>query len=60
MGNAIANVPIQAGMDAQLAKQRGEDAAIAIQGSLILSQALDDTSLFRRTIEQLPIALLDI
>ncbi|MFB2835657.1 TetR/AcrR family transcriptional regulator [Floridanema evergladense] len=55
--DAIANVLIQSGMDAQLAKQRGEDAAIAIQGSLILSQALDDTSLFRRTIEELPIAL---
>ncbi|OKH31360.1 TetR family transcriptional regulator [[Phormidium ambiguum] IAM M-71] len=55
--DAIANVLIQSGIDAQLAKQRGEDAAIAIQGSLILSQAMDDTSVFRRTIEELPIAL---
>ncbi|MBE9229069.1 TetR/AcrR family transcriptional regulator [Phormidium sp. LEGE 05292] len=52
--DAMANVLIESGMDAQLAKQRGEDAAIAIQGSLILSQALDDTTLFQRTSEQLP------
>lgn len=52
--DAIANVLIESGMDAQLARQRGEDAAIAIQGSLILSQAMDDTSVFRRTIEELP------
>ena len=52
--DAIAKVLIQSGMNAELAKQRAEDTAIAIQGSLIVSQALDDSSLFRRAIEQLP------
>ena len=51
---AISSVLIEAGMDEGLAKQRGEDAAIAIQGCLILSQALNDSSPFERIIQQLP------
>lgn len=52
--NAIANVLIEGGMDEELAKYRGEDAVIAIQGSLILSQGLNDPSPFMRVIKQLP------
>ncbi|MBE9049548.1 TetR/AcrR family transcriptional regulator [Nostocales cyanobacterium LEGE 11386] len=52
--DAIVSVLIEAGMDRELAKQRGEDAVIAIQGSLILSQGLDDPSPFKRVIQQLP------
>jgi TetR/AcrR family transcriptional regulator, lmrAB and yxaGH operons repressor len=52
--DAIANVLIESGMDEKLALHRGEDAAIAIQGSLILSIGLDDPTPFRRVIEQLP------
>lgn len=52
--NAIANVLIEDGMDEELAKYRGEDAVIAIQGSLILSQGLNDPSPFMRVIQQLP------
>jgi hypothetical protein len=44
-------------VDEVLAQQRGEDAAIAIQGSLILSQGLDDPSPFQRVIQQLPTEL---
>lgn len=51
---AIANVLIESGMDRELAFQRAEDGAIAIQGSLILSLGLDDPAPFRRVIEQLP------
>lgn len=51
--DAIASVLIESGMDEELAKQRGEDAAISIQGSLILSQGLDDPSPFQRVIQQL-------
>ncbi len=54
---AIAQVLIEAGLEPELAKQRGEDAAIAIQGSLILAQGLDDPSPFQRVIQQLPSAL---
>ncbi|MEM7062532.1 MAG: TetR/AcrR family transcriptional regulator [Cyanobacteria bacterium P01_B01_bin.77] len=51
---AIANVLIAAGLDVTLAKQRGEDAMIAIQGALILSHGLNDFSSFQRVIKQLP------
>lgn len=55
---AIANLLIEAGFDQDLALQRGQDALIAIQGALIISQNLDDVSLFLRTIQQLPQVLL--
>ncbi|MEH2171100.1 MAG: TetR/AcrR family transcriptional regulator [Nostoc sp.] len=55
--DAIANVLIEDGIDEELAKYRGEDAVIAIQGSLILSQGLNDPSPFMRIIQQLPIQL---
>jgi AcrR family transcriptional regulator len=55
--DAIARVLIEDGMDAELAQHRAEDAAIAIQGSLILSQGLKDPSPFRRVIQQLPTQL---
>lgn len=52
--DALANVLIESGMDEKLAFQRGEDAAIAIQGSLILSLGLDTPAPFKRVIQQLP------
>lgn len=55
--DAIATVLIDAGMDETLAQQRGEDALIAIQGSLILAQGLDNPAPFRRVMRQLPEAL---
>ncbi len=51
---AIANVLITAGLDETLAKQRGEDAIIAIQGALILSHGLKDFAPFQRILKQLP------
>ena len=51
---AIANVLITAGLDETLAKQRGEDAMISIQGALILSHGLKDFGPFQRTLQQLP------
>jgi TetR/AcrR family transcriptional regulator, lmrAB and yxaGH operons repressor len=55
--DAIAKVLIETGMDAILAQQRAEDVAIAIQGSLILAQGLEDPSPFQRVIKQLPQAI---
>jgi AcrR family transcriptional regulator len=52
--NAIATVLIEAGMDEELAQQRGEDGVIAIQGALILAQGLDNPAPFQRVIQQLP------
>jgi AcrR family transcriptional regulator len=55
--DAMTGVLIEAGIDEAVAKQRGEDAAIAIQGSLVLSQALEDPSPFQRTIQQIPMQM---
>ncbi|MEM9219048.1 MAG: TetR/AcrR family transcriptional regulator [Cyanobacteria bacterium P01_F01_bin.150] len=55
---AIADILVEFGIDKALALKRGQDALIAIQGSLIVSHAVDDTSLFQRTIQQLPQVLL--
>lgn len=52
--DAIASVLVEAGLDSELAQQRGEDAVMAIQGSLILSRGLDDPAPFQRAIAQLP------
>lgn len=52
--NAIAAVLIEAGMDEELAQQRGEDGVIAIQGALVLAQGLGNLSPFQRALRQLP------
>ncbi|WP_017314217.1 TetR/AcrR family transcriptional regulator [Mastigocladopsis repens] len=51
--DAIATVLIESGMDERLAQQRAENAVIAIQGSLIVSQGLDDPSVFQRVTQHL-------
>lgn len=51
---AIAAVLIESGVDEVTARQRGEDAIIAIQGSLVAAQGLDNPSLFERVIQALP------
>ena len=52
--NAIAEVLILEGLDKSLAVERGEDAVLAIEGALILSQGLNDFGAFQRVIRQLP------
>lgn len=52
--DAIAAVLVEAGLDPKLAQQRGEDAVMTIQGSLILSRGLDDPAPFQRAVAQLP------
>ncbi|MEM9006304.1 MAG: TetR/AcrR family transcriptional regulator [Cyanobacteria bacterium P01_F01_bin.86] len=55
---AIASVLVEAGLDASLAQQHGEDAIITIQGALMVSQSLDNPALFQRMIQALPQQLL--
>ncbi|MGB7444588.1 MAG: hypothetical protein WA919_26275 [Coleofasciculaceae cyanobacterium] len=52
--SAIAEVLIAEGLDKTLAVERGEDAVLAIEGALILSQGLNDFSSFQRVISRLP------
>ncbi|WP_232432131.1 hypothetical protein [Chamaesiphon minutus] len=54
---AISSVLSAAGLDETQAKQRCEDAVIAIQGALILSYGLKDVAPFQRVLKQLPAQL---
>lgn len=51
---AIAPVLAESGLGEAIARQRGEDAIIGIQGALMLSQGLDDPRIFKRVIQNLP------
>lgn len=51
---AIASVLIEAGTSENKAKQRAENAIIAIQGSLVLSRGLDNPTIFQRVIQEIP------
>lgn len=51
---AIAQVLLETGLDEDEAQQRAENAAIAIQGSLILAQGLGNPAPFQRVMQQLP------
>jgi len=42
------------GMEANVAKQQAEKVVILVQGSLILSQGLNDIKIFKRIIGDLP------
>lgn len=55
---AIAAVLTDAGFDGVTARERGEDAIIAIQGALMLSQGLNDGAPFQRVIKSLPQSIL--
>ena len=55
---AIAEVLIAEGMEANVAKQQAEKAVILVQGSLILSQGLNDVKIFKRIIGDLATELL--
>ncbi|WP_416671834.1 TetR/AcrR family transcriptional regulator [Egbenema bharatensis] len=52
--DAIAHILMESGMEQNLAQERGEDALITIQGSLILAQGLHDPAPFQRVMQQLP------
>jgi TetR/AcrR family transcriptional regulator, lmrAB and yxaGH operons repressor len=51
---AITAVLIAAGLDTTLARQRGEDTLIALQGALIVSHGLRNFSPFQRVLKELP------
>ena len=52
-------ITIEAGIEANQAKDRSTDAMMQIQGAVILVRILDDTTLFKKLIENLPAQLLD-
>jgi TetR/AcrR family transcriptional repressor of lmrAB and yxaGH operons len=54
---AIAAVLIAEGIEANVEKQQAEKAVILVQGSLILSQGLNNAQVFKRIIGDLPTEL---
>jgi AcrR family transcriptional regulator len=52
--DAIAAILVDAGMDATIAQERGQDGVIAIQGALIVAQGLQTPAAFERVMQQLP------
>jgi TetR/AcrR family transcriptional repressor of lmrAB and yxaGH operons len=55
---AIAEVLMAERMKANVAKQQAKKAVILVQGSLILSQGLNDIKIFKRIIGDFPTELL--
>jgi hypothetical protein len=49
---------VDAGLDAEQARLRAEDAIMQIQGSLVLARGLNDTAPFERVLQRLPEILL--
>ncbi len=56
--NKLAQVLIDAGIEAEIARKRSQNAMIEIQGALILVRILDDSEPFDRVIKNLPSKLL--
>ena len=57
--DAIARVVREAGVSPRLARRRAEDAVARIQGTLVVSRATGETAPFKRTLRELPRALVD-
>lgn len=56
---AMANVAQEAGLPPRLARERAENALIAIQGGLVVARALGNYKLFKRVTRSLPSLILD-
>ncbi|NES02367.1 MAG: TetR/AcrR family transcriptional regulator [Okeania sp. SIO2F4] len=56
--DTLTQVLIEAGIEAQQARQRSEDAIIQVQGALILARVLNNNASFQRTLARLPKILL--
>ncbi|MBS2002221.1 MAG: TetR/AcrR family transcriptional regulator [Cyanobacteria bacterium SZAS LIN-5] len=57
--DAMAAVAVEAGVSKKLARERGESAVIAIEGSLVLSRALKNSQIFKREVKNLPRLVLE-
>ena len=55
---AVTRVILDANLPPAIAQQRGAEAAIAVEGAIVVSRLLGDTNSFARTLEQLPERLL--
>lgn len=58
--DGLTQVLTEAELDSEQARKRAEDAVMQIQGALVLTRALGDTTLFERVLQQLPVKLMDV
>lgn len=58
--DGLTQVLTEAELDSEQARKRAEDAVMQIQGALVLTRALGDTTLFERVLQQLPVKLIDV
>lgn len=56
--DGLATVLVEAGITPATARQRAEDAIVQIQGALVLTRGLNDTTAFERILHQMPETLL--
>jgi AcrR family transcriptional regulator len=56
--DALAAVIVEVGRPEVVARKRAEDAVARVQGALVLARGLGDTTVFERTVEDLPRELL--
>jgi TetR/AcrR family transcriptional regulator, lmrAB and yxaGH operons repressor len=56
--DGLASVAISDGIEPEIAHQRAEDAVVQVQGALVLSRGLNDTTIFQRVLDRLPALLL--
>lgn len=55
---ALAGVAREAGLTSAVARRRAEEALLRVQGALVIARSSGDTAPFRRTLRELPAALL--
>jgi hypothetical protein len=55
----MADVGIESGLPKKLARERAEDALIAIEGGLVVARAMGNYQLFKRVVKSLPSIVLD-
>jgi AcrR family transcriptional regulator len=55
---ALTSVVVEAGLPEQVARERAQNAVARIQGALVLARGLGDTTIFERTVDDLPRDLL--
>ncbi len=53
----LSQVLIEAGVSSEEAQRRAEEAVMQIQGALVLTRGLNNTALFERTLQTLPVTL---
>ena len=52
--DALTSIVVEVGQPEPVARERAQNAVARVQGALVLARGLGDTTVFKRTIEELP------